>query len=321
MIQNASPTRPRQVSGDPLKDPGALMRLGQIGLRARLLMHGLLHGRHRSPRQGFASQFTEYRAYTPGDDLRYLDWRLLARTDRCYLKKFEDETALRVLIVVDCSRSMGYHSIDWSKLDVARTLAATLAHLVDRQGDAAGLFAADHRVRAYLPPRRRTGQLRRLVLDLERLQPGEGGRPDEGMAALEPVFRRRQLICWISDLLGPVDPQVACWRRLRASHQDLIVFQVLDPAEVTFPFDKPLRFVDAESAAHLDIDPLQARAGYLKRLHEHQQALREGAESLGLDFVPLRTDQSLLDPLHRFLSLRERRMRVLRAAGPARRPA
>src|SRR6266536_2825631 len=188
-----------------LISPQALMSIKNLELRARVVVEGFWHGLHRSPYHGFSVEFTEYRQYSPGDDPRYLDWRLYARSDRYYIKKFEDETNLRCQLLVDNSRSMTYGSLAYSKAQYANTLAATLAYFLYLQGDAVGLLTFDEQIREYLPARNRTGHLRHLMLRLK--QPAAGRATDlaSPLKRIVEVVRKRGLIVLISDFLAPIE--------------------------------------------------------------------------------------------------------------------
>src|SRR6267142_4125667 len=187
-----------------LIDPQALMSIRNLEMRARVVVEGFWNGIHRSPYHGFSVEFTEYRQYTPGDDPRYLDWRVFARSDRYFIKKFEDETNLRCHLLVDNSRSMTYGSLGYTKSQYANTLAATLAWFLHRQGDAVGLLTFDEQIREYLPARHRTGHLRHLMLKLE--QPAVGTSTDLSgpLQRIIEVVRKRGLIILISDFLAPI---------------------------------------------------------------------------------------------------------------------
>jgi uncharacterized protein (DUF58 family) len=262
---------------------------------------------HRSPFHGFSVEFTEYRLYAPGDDLRYLDWKLLARSDRQYLKKFEDETNLRCHLLVDNSRSMQFTSLGHTKADYARTLAATLACFLSRQGDATGLLLFDEAIRDYLPARNRPGHLRRLMLALERAPEGTRTdliRPLERIAAL---VRKRSLLIIISDLMAPLDGLRHELTLLKAARHEIVVFQTLDPAEATFAFDEPMLFLDLESNRDLFINPNVVREDYIKRLTEHREAVQTMCRELGIDFHLVPTDTRLDLLLLEFLRDRGRR--------------
>src|SRR5665213_2560291 len=257
---NSSPPPSKVESG--FVDSKALMAIRSLELRARVVVEGFWNGLHRSPYHGFSVEFTEYRQYSPGDDTRYMDWRLYARSDRFYLKKFEDETNLRCHLLVDHSRSMSYRSLTYSKSDYARTFAATLAWFLHSQGDAVGLFSFDERVRDYLPARHRHGHLRQLMLALEREPAGRATNLSEPLRRVAELARKRGLIVLISDLLAPVGELEKHLARLTAAGHELVVFQVLEPNELAFDFHSPMLFEDVESGRDYYIDPDMARADY-----------------------------------------------------------
>lgn len=298
-------------------DPSALMAIRNLDLRARAIVEGFWHGIHRSPYHGFSVEFTEYRPYAPGDDPRYLDWKLAARTDRYYIKKFEDETNLRCHLLVDHSRSMGFGSKGWTKLDYARTLAATLAYFLSHQGDAAGLLSFDERIREYLPARNRPGHLHRLMLALENPAAGAGTDLITPLNRIAELTQKRGMIVLISDLLAPVDALEKPLSLLTTSGHEVIVFQVLDPAELTFSFDDPSRFEDLETGRDLFLDPRQARADYLARFRDHLTAVELVCQRLGITRVQLDTAQPLELALFDFLRARASRGKLIRRKGAA----
>lgn len=315
MLQPAGTASGRQPPHGSLIDPRILMSIRNLELRARVVVEGFWSGLHRSPYHGFSVEFTEYRQYTPGDDPRYLDWRVVARSDRYFLKRFEDETNLRCHLVADQSRSMTFSSIGYTKAEYAATLAATLAYFLHQQGDATGLLTFAEQVRDYLPPRHRSGHLRRLMLALE--QPAAGSATDVA-APLERVaemVRKRGLILVLSDFLAPLDRLGRALLRLAAAGHDLVLFQVLDPAELSFAFREPAVFEDVESGRSLMLDPGSVRADYLRRIEEHCTALRQLGERLGAGVTRLTTDQPLELALFDFLQARTARGRSVRRAG------
>jgi uncharacterized protein (DUF58 family) len=290
-------------------DPQALMRIKSLQLRAKAVVEGFLAGLHRSPHHGFSVEFTEYRQYSPGDDLRYLDWRLFARSDRYYIKRFEDETNLRCYLLVDLSRSMTFGSIGFSKAEYARTAAATLAYFLAQQRDAVGLMTFDRDVTHYLPARFRPGHLHRLMLALE--QPSMGTGTDV-TAPLEHVARtvnKRGLIVLISDLLAPIDALERNLGYLRTRGHDVVLFRVLDPAEADFEFSEPALFVDMESGRQIYVDPHDAQQMYLQRFREHAARIRSACGNLGVDLFQAVTSRPLEPVLFDFLQSRGRRGR------------
>jgi uncharacterized protein (DUF58 family) len=305
-------------------DPQTLMSIRNLELRARVVVEGFWHGLHRSPYHGFSAEFTEYRQYTPDDDPRYLDWRVFARSDRYFIKKFEDETNLRCFVLADGSRSMTYGSNGYTKAQYAATLAATLAYFLYLQGDAVGLLTFDEQVREYLPPRHRTGHLRHMMLALEKPAGGKETNLAAPLQRIVEIVRKRGLVLVISDFLAPLERFESDLTALAASGHEIIIFQVLDPAELTFEFKEPIIFEDLESARTLFIDPNAARREYLGKLESHCAALRATCERLGVSFRRLGTDRPLEFALFDFLRERMQRRRSTRrfarhgyAAAPA----
>ena len=294
-----------------LIDPKTLMSIRNLELRARAVVEGFWNGLHRSPYHGFSVEFTEYRQYTPGDDTRHLDWRGYGRSDRYYIKKFEDETNLRCQFVVDQSRSMTYGSGTYTKAEYAATLAATLGWFLHQQGDAIGLLSFDEGIRDFLPARHRLGHLRQVIGALQQPAGGKGtdlAAPLEHAAAL---LRKRGMVVILSDFLAPLDRLEQGLSRITAGGQEVVVFQLLDPAERTFSFSQPSMFEDIESGKTLFVDPALVRKGYLAKLEAHTNALKALCEKLGIAYQSLGTDQPLELALYAFLQ--ERRARARRA--------
>lgn len=306
------PTNPAASRSGSLVDPQVLMHIRNLELRARVVVEGFWSGLHRSPYHGFSVEFTEYRQYTPGDDTRYLDWKVFARSDRYFLKRFEDETNLRCHLVVDQSRSMTFRSLTYTKADYAATLAATLAYFLHLQGDAVGLLSFDDQVRAYLPARHRLGHLRRLMLALEEPAGGRGTDLIAPLRRVVDIVRRRGLVVLVSDFLAPIDELERALVQLNACGHEVVVFQVLDPAEWTFNFTAPAMFDDLESGQTLLVDPGAVRTEYRERLEAHCQALRGIALRLGHHYARLLTDQPVEFALFDFLRARTRQGRRVR---------
>jgi uncharacterized protein (DUF58 family) len=293
-------------------DPATLMAIRNLELRARTVVEGFWHGMHRSPYHGFSVEFSEYRPYATGDDLRYLDWKLVGRTDRYFIKKFEDETNLRCHLLVDNSRSMAFGSRGHTKADYARTLAATLAWFLAQQGDATGLLTFDERIREYLPARNRPGHLRQIMLALDK--PPEGVATDIAvpLRRVAELVRKRSLVVLISDLLAPAETLVAPLAMLAASRHEVIVFQTLDPAELTLDFSAASLFVDLENGRDLFLDPAAARADYRAALEAHLAAVRATCEKLGISHIQLDTSRPLELALFDFLRMRAMRGKLVR---------
>jgi uncharacterized protein (DUF58 family) len=300
---------PAMTSGRPGRtsiDAAAVMRIKNLQLRARVIVEGFFNGLHRSPFHGFSAEFSEYRQYSPGDDTRYVDWRLFARSDRYYIKRFEDETNRRCYLLVDLSRSMAYGSQGYTKADYARTLAATLAYYLSLQRDCVGLLTYDEQVREFLPARYRLGHLRRIMSLLEQ---AEQGRSTNMVAALEQVanlVKKRGLVVILSDFLTPVEQLQRPLAYLRSRGHEVMALRVLDPAEESFDFAEATLFRDLEDQRPMFIDPQVARAGYLKRFEEHRRQLQEVCAHLGISLTRMRTDESLERVLFHWLALQVR---------------
>src|SRR3954469_6698923 len=266
-----SRSEPQRGSAASFIDPPTLMRIKSLQLRARIVVQGFLSGLHRSPHHGFSVEFSEYRQYSPGDDPRYLDWKLFARSDRYYLKRFQEETNLRCHLVVDLSRSMGYGSIDYTKVDYARTAAATLAYFLSMQRDAVGLVTFNEHIADYVPARYRPGHLHRLMLCLEKAVAGTSTDLTSPLEQVVATVRKRGMLVLISDLLADVQSLRTHLGYLRSQGHEVVLLRVLDPAELEFNFDKAATFIDLESGRDLYIDPGVARQQYQRNFSEHAE--------------------------------------------------
>jgi uncharacterized protein (DUF58 family) len=302
----------KSIPSASLIDPKTLMSIRNLELRARVVVQGFWSGLHRSPYHGFSVEFTEYRQYTPGDDPRYLDWRVFARSDRYFLKRFEDETNLRCHLIADQSRSMTFGSEGHTKAQYAATLAATLAYFLHLQGDAVGLLTFDERVRDYLPARHRVGHLRRLMLSLEKPASGRGTDLAAPLQRVAEIVRKRGLIVLVSDFLAPLDRLEKALVQLAACGHEVIAFQVLDPAELSLAFTEPATFEDLETGRTVLIDPAAVRGDYTRRLEEHSAALRQLCQRLGHSWSRLSTHQPLEFALFEFLRARLQRGKAVK---------
>lgn len=287
------------------------MAVKNLELRARVIVEGFWNGLHRSPYHGFSVEFSEYRQYTTGDDTRYLDWKLFARSDRYYIKKFEDETNLRCYFLFDNSRSMRYGSLSYTKAEYAATLAASLAYFLHKQGDAFGLLTFDEAVRDYLPARHRPGHLRQFMHALEK--PAEGVATDfeTPLRRVMELVKKRGVVVFLSDLMAPIDRLQSHLAPLTAMGHEVIVFQVLDPAEINFTFTNALLFQDVESGREVYIDPAAARKGYLEKFEAHQAEAQAVCRRLGAQFQTLPTDRPLEQAMFDFLRARMQRAKTI----------
>lgn len=288
-------------------DPHALMRIKNLQLRARAVVEGFYTGLHRSPFHGFSVEFSEYRPYVPGDDPRALDWKLFARSDRYFIKRFEDETNRHVYLVLDRSRSMEYGSIEYDKSAYAATLAATLAYYMSIQRDSVGLLTFDENVGDLIPARRRPGHFRQLMVGLARPTAGSSTNLDAPLQQLAQLIRKRGLVILISDLLAPIDSLRTNLGLLRSRGHEVIILRTLDPAEVNLPISEPVTVVDMETGRELFLDPDAAREQYTKNFEAHRDRIREVCDSLGVDLYEMLTDQPLADSLMHVVSTQKQR--------------
>lgn len=295
-----------ESSASTFIDPAALMRIRSLELRARVVMEGLWKGLHRSPYHGFSVEFSEYRAYVRGDDPRHIDWKLAGRSGRYFVKKFEDETNLRCQLVVDHSRSMKFGSRNaMTKADYAATLAATLALFLMKQGDAVGVTTFASGLAEHVPARNRPGHLRRLMLELEKPVQAGGTSLDLSMTQLSDLLRKKGLVCLFSDMLAPVDRLEKQLAWLGAMGQDVVVFHLMDRAEIDFTFEEAAVFLDAETGEERFVNPVQARPDYLARLQAHCDQVRAGCERAGVEYHWCPTDTPLEEALFAFVSRRD----------------
>jgi uncharacterized protein (DUF58 family) len=305
-----------------LFDPASLASLGRIEIIARWIVDGFMAGLHRSPRKGFSVEFADYRPYQPGDDLRYIDWKIAARSDRWVVRQYEEETNLRASLVLDVSRSMAWSGLALAsagaraagdssapdrltKLAYAERLAASLALLLLRQRDAVGLVRFDDQIRSAVPPRARHGQWRRVVAALE--EPGTG-RASSAPAALHQAARlisRRGLIVLISDLLMDLPDVEGAMRGLRAAGHDVTVLHIMDPAERNLPWSGEALFVDPESELTVPASVADVRAAYRNTVDEVIGEWRSMFGSLGIGYAVIPTDAPFGVPLRRAFAARQ----------------
>lgn len=294
----------------PASDPRLLARLARLELRARTAVEGLRGGRHRSRATGSSTTFLQHREYVPGDDLRKLDWKLVARSDRHIVREYEEETDLAVWLVLDASGSMRYGSGEWSKFEYATWLCGALARVVVGQQDQVGLLLTrGATVEKVLPARGGEGHWRKLAETLAGAEADGGGDPAPGLEMAAGQLDRRGIVVWISDCLG--DPEAAgrAASRLRHHGHDIVVLRTLDPAEVEFPFDRFTRFDDLEGGEAVRADPRAVRDAYLAEFEAHGADLRRRLRGLGCEFRRMPTDEPLEAGLVEFLARREARLR------------
>jgi uncharacterized protein (DUF58 family) len=286
--------------------PEAIARIARLELRARAVVEGVLAGLHKSPYKGQSVEFLQHREYVRGDDLRRVDWKVWGRQDRLYVKEFEEETNLRLALLVDASASMDYRSGPLSKYDCAATLAASLAWLALSHGDAAGCAVFDDKVRASVPARTKRSQLTSVVEVLETPRGGRGTAFMPVLRSLAETLPRRGLVVVVSDLLGDRDGVFKGLQMLRKQGHDLVLLHVLDDDELDFPFDGPTRFEGLEIPDHIACNPRALRAGYLAALEDFLADVRRQAAAARCDYSLVRTREPLDAALVKFLSRRAR---------------
>jgi uncharacterized protein (DUF58 family) len=284
--------------------PEVLNTVEGLELKARLIVEGFLTGLHRSPFRGYSVEFAEHREYVPGDDIRHIDWKVYGKSDRFYIKQYEEETNLRAWILLDVSESMAYGEGPLSKLEYARHVAAALAYLIVQQQDAAGLCLFDSKVRAFLPAASSPGHLKTLIHELAQAEPrGDTALEDVVGRAAEQIGRRG-IVLLLSDLLDTQESVLQAVRKLRHRNHEVIVFHVLDHDERTFPFEKTTLFEGLEDLPRLLLDPAALRAQYLKELGAFTSAVRRGCMADRADFVALDTAAPLDVALSTYLASR-----------------
>lgn len=300
--------QPGALSGARFVDPVVLARVGNLELVARSVVNGFINGLHRSPYFGASVDFAEHRGYTPGDDIRRVDWKLFGRTDRFYVKEYEADSNANFAVLLDVSRSMAFASRGISKLDYARILAACLTYLVHRQRDRVGLVAFDEDIVAQVPPSAK--HLEHVLHALDRIQPSRPGQLGPPLKKLAEQFSRRGLMVLISDLYE--DPQAVfdAVAPLRFRGHDLIVFHVLDPAEIVFDYDSASAFEDLESGAQIPVVPQALASQYRALIQQHVDTLRARFSELRIDYALLDTSTSIDQALFTYLSMRELMTRV-----------
>jgi len=273
-------------------------------LRARTVVEGFLSGLHQSPYRGFSVEFAEYRQYAPGDDIRHIDWKVYARSDRYYVKEFEEETNLNCHILLDTSASMAFGSSRINKLEYASYLAASLAYFMAHQRDGVGLVTFDNKVVHYIPARAKPGHLIHVLLTLDKVKAGETTRVSQPLHHVADLVNKKGLIVLISDLLDDPEDILAALQHFRFQGHDVIVFHIIDDAELTFPFRNLSRFIDLETPQQVTAIPELVRDDYLRNLQAHLEALRRGCGERHVDYALMNTSKPLDFALFAYLAKR-----------------
>ncbi|MGQ0634590.1 MAG: DUF58 domain-containing protein [Planctomycetaceae bacterium] len=288
--------------------PEVIRTVSRLDLRARFIVEGFLSGLHASPFQGFSVEFSEHRRYAQGDDLKDIDWLVYAKTDRYYVKKYQAETNITGYLLMDLSESMAYtYRQELTKFDYCICLAAALAYLMIHQQDPVGLLTFDEKIRHSLPPRSKRTQLGNILAVLSKLKPAGPTELAKNLRNIAAMIRHRSLILLFSDLLADPGPIAETLRQLRHRGHDVIVFHVLDEAEVQFPFSGLVDFREPESGETLLIDADGIKADYLDALRELHDTFQRECLSAGIDYVPLDTSMPFDKALLEYLAQRQAR--------------
>jgi uncharacterized protein (DUF58 family) len=301
-----SPSDMRRGPQNKYFDPAALARLGNLQLLARTVVEGYISGLHRSPFKGFSSEFAEYREYIPGDDLKHFDWKVYARTERRFVREYEEETNMTCTVLLDASGSMGYGQGRITKFEYSCFLAAALMYLMVRQSDQVGLVLFDSAIRERVPPRGSPAHLKHLLNRMEQARPGGETGLAAPLHAIANSLKRRGLVILISDLLDEQDDVVRALQHFRHDRHELIVFNVLDRAEVEFPFEDLIEFRDLETGRRMQMRAEVVREEYLRNVNEFLDRYREDAARAGIDYQVVGTDVPFELMLAAYLNRRTR---------------
>jgi uncharacterized protein (DUF58 family) len=301
-------TRASGLAGATFLDPVVLARISNLELIARTVVEGFINGLHHAPYLGMSIDFAEHRAYQPGDDIRRIDWRLYARTDRYFVKQFEADTNANFNVLLDVSSSMDFKHEGISKFDYARILAACLVYFSQKQRDRIGLVTFDNQVVSHVPPSAK--HLEEILYTLDRAKPGRAGEMGPPIRRVSDFFRRRSILVLISDFYEEPDRIMDSVKYLVQRGNDLIVFHVLDRAELDFPFKDAMSFEDAESGERMPVIPEQARVQYQQLIQQHIATLNKRLTELQVDYALVDTSTPLDFALFKFLSYREAMARV-----------
>ncbi|MEK7269612.1 MAG: DUF58 domain-containing protein [Planctomycetota bacterium] len=287
--------------------PKVLAAISRLDLKARLIVEGFVSGLHQSPFHGFSVEFADHREYTPGDDIRHIDWKVYAKSDRFSIKEFEEETNLKCTMLLDVSESMRYRSGETSKLEYGSVLVATLSHLLLHQQDATGLVLFDSDIRRHVPESSRPSHILAILAELDRAVAEQKTDVSVLFHKIAEKIKRRGMVLLVSDLFCPVEPLMRGLKHFRHKRHEVVVFQIVDPFERDFPFEDNTLFKGLEGYPELLTEPRSLKAAYLKNFRDHAEAIRKACADQRIDFVQIGTDQPLETVLPRYLALRARR--------------
>ena len=285
-------------------DPRTISRIAKLDVRAKFLVEGFISGMHRSPFFGHSVEFVQHRDYTPGDDIRHLDWKVWSKTDKFFVKQFEEETNMRCTVVMDVSNSMHYGRTKLNKYEYGSTIAACLGYLLLRQQDSVGLITFDEQVRQIVPPRSQHTHINAICKAMDISRPKDKTDIEKVLGRVADSAPVRGLIVIVSDLLADREPLFRGLRLLRHRRHDVLVFHVMDADELTFPFQGTTRFEGMEEIDHVLCDPRSLREGYMEALEEYLVEVRRGCSKQGVDYMLVSTNEYLDAVLAKFLHKR-----------------
>ena len=286
--------------------PETVAMLNSMALRARLVVEGYIIGLHRSPYHGFSVEFAEHRAYGPGDEIRHIDWKLYGKTDRLYIKQYEEETNLRAHLILDTSKSMLYSSGGVSKLNYANSLVASLSYLMINQQDAAGLVQFSNKVNTFIPPKSKPSHLNAILTKLDDLNAGSDTIIEPVLHEMADWIKKRGLVVLISDLFDDPKQIMNGLKHFRHQKQEVIVFHILDRKELEFDFNTRTKFLDMETGEEITTEPWHIRKAYAKSIKNIQDDYQKKCREHLVDYVPLFTDQSLDTALTEYIRKRKK---------------
>lgn len=287
--------------------PSVIAKLKTLEIKARTVVEGFMVGYHKSPYHGFSVEFSQHRPYMQGDSIRDLDWKVFAKSERYYIKQYEEETNLYAHIILDSSKSMDYkHDSEITKYEYAKILAASFAHLLLKQQDAVGLAIYSDELKSYLRPKSKRTYLRQILTEIEKSKPNSSTKTSHSINAITENIKTRGLVIIISDFLDDADEVLSSLKKFYYKKNEVIVFHILDPIEKTFGFDKDSIFIDMESREELSSQPVQIQKAYIEAMDEYLHKLKSGCEKYGFDYNLIDTTSSFDSALMSFFKKRAR---------------
>lgn len=290
-------------------DPRTLARISSLDLRARLIVEGLMNGMHRSPYQGISVEFAQHRQYVPGDDIRHVDWKVFGRSDKIYLKQYLEETNLHLILIVDASESMGFGSVNngsetWTKYDHATAIAASMAYMAIQQQDSVGMAIFDQQLSRFFKPSNSPGQWKIVVQELQQIPRWNKTNTGKVLDQIAEKLNHRSLIVILSDFFDDLDSIKKGLRHLRYKKHEVMMFQILDPQEIEFPFEDVTLFKGLEEMGELLTEPRSLREGYMEQLSQFTEGLKKLCRGMRIDFTRMNSGQPLDAALSGFLATR-----------------